>query len=157
MVNLFRVYPLIGSVVYEASEFNQFFDIVPDEPGKMEQSEERKLGGINNDSCEHANDGACDEPKYCWGGTDCTDCNTCGAVAATSRSWKQETLEVAVLAKAYITLALKRMAHRKVGGFVTGWFGNNLDNPTRTAVKRILAGVQGMLGNVDYIYPGEKC
>ena len=32
----------------------------------------------NDDSCQYANDSACDEPAYCVDGTDCTDCRTCG-------------------------------------------------------------------------------
>jgi len=34
--------------------------------------------GSGSDTCQYANDGACDEPQYCRAGTDCTDCGNCG-------------------------------------------------------------------------------
>lgn len=33
--------------------------------------------GSRGDTCRYAHDGACDEPKYCSYGTDCTDCHNC--------------------------------------------------------------------------------
>jgi len=32
---------------------------------------------VQADSCEYATDGECDEPIYCYAGTDCTDCGQC--------------------------------------------------------------------------------
>jgi len=49
------------------------------------------------------------------------------------------------------------MNSRTVPKLVETWFGNNADNPTRTEVKRVLAGVHSMLNNVDYVYPGDQC
>lgn len=39
------------------------------------------LASSTDDSCRYHNDGECDEPNYCAAGTDCSDCNTCGAHA----------------------------------------------------------------------------
>lgn len=73
-----------------------------------------------------------------------------------SANWRDTTLRMAVTAKGYVATALRKMEGRQVGSIVTQWFGNNLE-VTRTEIKRVLAGVQAMLDNVDYIYPGDKC
>lgn len=36
------------------------------------------------DSCQYANEGACDEPTYCAIGTDCTDCGNCRSGSPTA-------------------------------------------------------------------------
>merc|ERR1719487_1524938 len=80
------------------------------------------------------------------------NCNT-----DNTANWEQQALQLAVKAQAYIATALARMDGRQIGHIVTKWFGNNEDNPTRQEVKRVLAGIQAMLGNVDYVYPGTHC
>ncbi len=35
---------------------------------------ENSNSGVNDDSCQYANDGECDEPQFCEVGTDSTDC-----------------------------------------------------------------------------------
>lgn len=73
-------------------------------------------------------------------------------------SWdKAGTLALAVKAKAYINAALTKMEGRQIAQVVTLWFGNNFDHPTRDEIKRVLSGVHTMLGNVDYVYPGDQC
>jgi hypothetical protein len=73
-------------------------------------------------------------------------------------SWdKAGTLALAVKAKAYVNSALTKMEGRQIPQVVTLWFGNNFDHPTRDEIKRVLSGVHSMLGNVDYVYPGDQC
>lgn len=127
------------------------------------------MSKTNADTCQYARDGACDEPPhspfYCYAGTDCTDCKNCAGSGGNPASnlpnadsaWKRTTLQRAVKAKAYISTVLQKMASRKIGTVVDKWYGNNLDYPTRSEIKRIANSVRSMLNNVDYVYPGDQC
>jgi len=149
VINLFRIYPKLESSVVAESGLTKF----------LGQSREPSGGArqllSNSDTCSYANDGGCDEPTYCTAGTDCTDCNTCHIDP--SEGWKETTLQLAVKAKAYVSTALKNMNGRQIPNVVTKWFGNNFDYPTRQEIKRILVGIDELLGNVDYQYPGDRC
>jgi protease YdgD len=127
----------------------------------------------NGDTCQYAKDGECDEPpiaNYCYAGTDCTDCSSCGGsapVAPTSApqpptapppsgGWKEDVLRVAVTAKAFTTAALRAVEAHQASDIMIRWYGKN-DEATRVEVKRVLNGIIGLIGNVDYIYPGDQC
>ena len=38
-----------------------------------------------SNDCFHSHDGYCDVPDYCYAGTDCTDCGTCGPAPSSRR------------------------------------------------------------------------
>jgi len=149
VINLFRIYPKLESSVLDETGLSKFIG----------QSKEPNLGGrrllSSSDTCNYAKDGGCDEPTYCAAGTDCTDCNTCHIDL--SAGWKETTLQLAVKAKAYVSTALKNMNGRHIDHIVTKWFGNYLDYPTRQEIKRVLVGIDELLGNVNYEYPGDQC
>jgi len=147
LTNMFRIYPTIPSRVLQGSGLNKVFGVIPGEP-----KVDRRLA-TQDDSCMYAKNGKCDEPPRCPNATDCSDCGKCGI----ANNWQQEVLRTAVFSKAYVAHALAQMETRSIGPVVTRWFGNNVDSPTRTEVKRVLSGIQSLLNNVDYIYPGDEC
>jgi len=55
------------------------------------------------DSCQYANDDVCDEPSYCYAGTDCSDCANCVTGTPTSATANQPTSAQPTSAPTYST------------------------------------------------------
>lgn len=66
------------------------------------------------------------------------------------------TLELAQQAKSIIATAQKKLASRQIPDVVSRWYGSN-DDATRAEIKRVLNGLNDMLSNVRYVYPGSYC
>ena len=69
---------------------------------------------------------------------------------------KQRAAMLAVKGQAYTAKAIRSMGAHKIPHLVKEWFGDN-DEWTRSRVLGVLNGVNRLLSNVDYIFPGERC
>jgi len=86
---------------------------------------------------------------------------TCGLTCAEPPkpkpgTWQADVAKIGVKAQAYTAKAIRNMGAHKVPHVVKTWFGDNSEK-TRKVIRRILNGVDRMLMNVEYRYPGEEC
>lgn len=130
VANQFRIFPVIEASTVVNSGANQFFGVAPREP---QDSGLRRLANSSAPRSLMTTDD--------WLATD----------------WEENILRLAVTAKAFVNSALTSMEGRQIPDVVTTWYGNNFDDPTRARIKQVLRGLSQMLGDVDYVYPGNQC
>lgn len=84
---------------------------------------------------------------------------TCGVDCAelpALAGYAEDTTEVAIKAQAYVAKALAKLNADTAPNTLDRWFGGH-DGQTRRMVLRVLNGINQMLMNVDYVYPGRDC
>jgi hypothetical protein len=77
----------------------------------------------------------------------------------TAEDWNSDLRKVNIKAMAYVGTAIRKFKARQTKDTLTEWYGRAAfnDNGIRREVLRIMNSVNGMLGNVQYVYPGPEC
>eukprot|EP00933_Yihiella_yeosuensis_P067330 TRINITY_DN720_c0_g1_i2.p1 TRINITY_DN720_c0_g1~~TRINITY_DN720_c0_g1_i2.p1 ORF type:complete len:524 (-),score=71.85 TRINITY_DN720_c0_g1_i2:278-1849(-) len=77
----------------------------------------------------------------------------------TRPQWRVHMEKLNLKAQAYVVRAIKRFQQHDTEIHIKKWFGRQAytNAHQRARVQKILNSVNNMLGNVEYVYPGDEC